>query len=188
MPDHSKINRQYQDLHAPSPSRDWVAIQKLEADICLFYHQQASYSYVMGDLYYGDVYSLPYWELLSHNGLDGEQLEFLQSGCLMILLAMSWELLDGTGSYLMPHVSAALAGVRASKPATDRVARLRQHLEDILSYLHDPRPGLSAVEEERGCAGFVDTSQWAHREFVFGYFRNWCDEFIKNPYYRGGAA
>ncbi|MDF9828327.1 hypothetical protein M2103_002432 [Ereboglobus sp. PH5-5] len=188
MPDHPKINWQFQDLHAPSPNRDWVALQKLEADICLFYQQQAHYSHVMGDLYYGDVYSLPYWEMLSLEDLDGERLEFVQSGCLMILLAMSWELIDGSGSYLMPHVSEALAGVRASKPATSRVARLRQHVEDILSYLQDKRPSLSAVEEEREWFGFVDTSQWAHREFVFGYFRNWCDEFIKNPYYHGGTV
>ena len=188
MPDHPKINWQFQDLHAPSPRRDWVALQKLEADICLFYQQQAHYSYVMADLYYGDVYFLPYWEMLNLDGLDEDRLEFVQSGCLMILLAMSWELLDGTGSYLMEHLAAALVGVRACKPVTERVARLREHLENSLTYLCDRPPGLSGLQEERGVAGFVDTSQWAHREFVFGYFRRWCDEFVTNPYYRGGAA
>ncbi len=56
-----KINRQFQALHSPDPDcTDWHTVQIVERDICLLYHQLADYSYVMGDLYYGDIYSLPY--------------------------------------------------------------------------------------------------------------------------------
>ena len=188
MTDQPKINWQFQDLHTTSPKLDWVAIQKVEADICLFYQQQAHYSFIMGDLYYGNVYSLPYWEMLNQEGIDDERLEFLQSGCLMIVLAMCWELLDGTGNFLTPHAPTALACVRACRAATDRVARLRQHVEDILCYLGNRPPGLSAIEEEHGWAAFLDVSQWAHREFVLGYFRKWCEEFVVNPYYHEEMA
>ncbi len=57
-----KINRQFQDLHSPGPNEtDWYTIQILERDICLLYHQLADYSYIMGDLYYGNVFALSYW-------------------------------------------------------------------------------------------------------------------------------
>lgn len=188
MSERPKINWQFQDLHSANRTRDWVAFQKLEADICLFYHQQADYSFVMGDLYYGDVYSLPYWEMLGLEGLEDERMEFVQSGCLMILLAMCWEILDDSGYFLSPHLPLALEKVQVCQPVTPRVARLRQHVVDVLSHIVAMPPDLPAFEQEKAYAKFVNTSQWAHQEFVFGYFRRRSKEFVTNPYYGGRRA
>ncbi len=96
-----KINRQFQALHSPDPDKtDWHAVQIIERDICLLYHQLADYSFIMGDLYYGDIYSLPYWEYLSASHLEPERQAFIRNGCLVMLYAMASEVLDGSGSYL----------------------------------------------------------------------------------------
>ncbi|KLU02753.1 hypothetical protein RISK_005049 [Rhodopirellula islandica] len=52
---------------------DWTEVQRVERDICLLYHQLADYSYIMGDLCYGDVFSLPYWEYLQIEELESDQ-------------------------------------------------------------------------------------------------------------------
>ena len=44
----------------PEDTADWAEVQELERDILLLFHQLAEYNHVMGDLYYGDVFALPY--------------------------------------------------------------------------------------------------------------------------------
>ncbi len=79
-------NHAIQSLHTQGePEVDWVAVQEVERDICLLYHQLADYSYIMGDLYYGNVYALPYWEYLCVPGLDESQQEFIREGCLVMI-------------------------------------------------------------------------------------------------------
>lgn len=170
-----KINRQYQDLHNRESAEDWVSIQRVEADICLFYHQQSDYSYIMSDLYYGDVYALPYWEFLQTKNLPDDRAEFIQSGCLMILLAMCWELIDGSGSFLTSHIAEASERTKSFEPAADRVARLQNHVSTAL----ESTSGMVEVSKE-----FVDESAWAHAEFVMGYFRSICSDFDNNPYFK----
>ncbi len=79
---------------------NWTEIQLVERDICLLYHQLADYSYIMGDLYYGDVFSLPYWEYLHVEELAPDRQRFVCDGCLVMLYAMAVEVLDGSGTYL----------------------------------------------------------------------------------------
>src|SRR5712691_1560834 len=88
--------------HSPGASVDWVLKQQVERDICLLYHQLADYSYIMGDLYYGPVFGLPYWEYLDFPDLDGADREFLRDGCLVMILAMAWDQIDGSGVYISP--------------------------------------------------------------------------------------
>ncbi len=73
------ISGQFQDLHSPNNGEtDWQTIQRVERDICLLYHQLAEYSYIMGDLYYGDVYALPYWDYLNLQTLEPDQRAFIR--------------------------------------------------------------------------------------------------------------
>ena len=170
-----KINWQYQDLHNPESAEDWVSIQRVEADICLFYHQQSNYSYIMGDLYYGDVYALPYWEFLQTKNLPNDRADFIQSGCLMIILAMCWELIYGSGTYLAAHIDEAGARTRGLEPASDQVARLQSHALRALE---------SASGSDEVGQDFAEESAWAHTEFVMGYFRSICADFDNNPYFK----
>ena len=87
-----KINRQFQDIHSPLPTEtDWCRIQIVERDICLLYHQLASYSWIMEDLYYGSVYALPYWRYLNISALETKRQAFIRNGCLVMLYAMASE-------------------------------------------------------------------------------------------------
>ncbi|MBN1511612.1 MAG: hypothetical protein JXB13_06325 [Phycisphaerae bacterium] len=54
----------------------------------------------MGDLSYGDVYAIPYWEYLDPTGLRPEDCRFIQEGCLVMILAMAWAQIDGACSYI----------------------------------------------------------------------------------------
>ena len=49
----------------PSTVEEWADKQRVERDVLLLYHQLADYSYIMGDLYYGTVFALPYWDVLA---------------------------------------------------------------------------------------------------------------------------
>ena len=101
-----KINRQFQALHAHGGWVDWVLKQHLERDICLLYHQMANYSYIMGDLYYGSVFGLAYWEYIDFPGLDAADHDFVRDGCLVMILAMAGIRLTGSGAYINPYIPA----------------------------------------------------------------------------------
>jgi hypothetical protein len=99
-----KMKRQFQDSHSASRLGHWVLKQQIERDICLLFHQLADYSSIMGDLSYGDVFALPYWEYLDFPDVDPEERNFLRDGCLVMILAMASECVDGTGSFLAAHI------------------------------------------------------------------------------------
>lgn len=79
---------------------DHILMQQIERDICLFYHRQADYRAIMGDLDYGSVYALAYWTDLDLEGLPEERRRFIRQGCLMMVLAMAWDRIDGSGGFL----------------------------------------------------------------------------------------
>jgi hypothetical protein len=74
-----EINRQFQDRHVAGSDIDrWVELQQVERDICLLYHQLSDYSYIMGDLYYGSVYALRYWDFLDVEGIKPARQTFIR--------------------------------------------------------------------------------------------------------------
>ncbi|MCP3961419.1 MAG: hypothetical protein GY719_26540 [bacterium] len=181
-----KINRQFQDLHSTAQAEiDWSAIQRVERDICLLYHQLADYSYIMGDLYYGDVFNLPYWEYLDFQGPEPEQQEFIRSGCLVMLYAMASEVLDGSGAYLTmdrDRFSGARASVESLRELDGDTGRLAAVVRAALRLvgqegdLRCSSPEVQEIEAE---------STWIHERFVREYFNRRTHEFESNAYYQG---
>ena len=146
----------------PATVDDWAEVQELERDITLLYHQLARYGCVMGDLYYGSVFSLPYWDYVLPSGLkDTDQFTFVQRGCLMMILAMAWDMIDGSGCYLARHMDRcerALATLTPKDPTTERLASV-------------VRSALVAARLEHQTEGLHAESGWAYHNVVRLYFK-----------------
>lgn len=180
-----KINQQFQALHTQSPPVDWAAIQAVERDICLLYHQLADYSYIMGDLYYGDVYGLPYWKYLYVQGVTGEKRDFIRTGCLVLLFAMASEVLDGTGSYLsldQSRYTAASAAVRSLTGLGGDDGKLADAVRQAFAMID---AGAHTWDRSDASMEISTLSEWIHRRFVRTYFVDRAKQFSENPYYRG---
>ena len=170
-----EINHQFQDLHTRNGSMNWVLKQHVERDICLLYHQLASYSYIMGDLYYGSVFGLPYWEYLDFPGLDSADRDFVRDGCLVMILAMAWDQIDGSGAYINPHIAACRGAV----------ARILCEDEDTQKLVHTVSLALNAAEQGGAeIRELQELSTWAHNRYVRGYFCRAAQEFNCNPYFK----
>lgn len=180
-----KINRQFQNLHIPdSADTDWCAIQRVERDICLLYHQLVDYSYIVSDLYYGDVYSLPYWEYLSVSTLEPDQQQFIRNGCLVMLYAMASEVLDGSGSYLTidrKRYSDAKAAVRALPSLNPDTDRLVSAISGAFKLIDENR---FDTEESPEVQDIVAASTWIHERFVRQYFIVRASDFENNLCFR----
>lgn len=183
----AKINERFQALHTPNTQTDWVAIQAVERDICLLYHQLADYSYIMGDLYYGDVFGLPYWEYLDVQGLAPEERDFVRVGCLVLLFAMASEVLDGSGAYLTSdehRYSAASAAVLSLGGLSGDVARLVDAVRQAFTMID---AAASTWDGSDGAMEMNTFSTWIHERFVRAYFEERAEQFATNPYYRRQA-
>jgi hypothetical protein len=158
----------------------WVEVQHAERDICLLYHQLAKVFVHQGGPVLRAVYGLPYWDYLSVSNLELERAVLLRDGCLMMMLAMAWETIDGAGSYLSEErLRLCLAAV--------------QRLEGVESSYDDPRTErlIGAVKLALGMAQadkvsaelearLMAESAWVHREYVRGYFREHVHDFETN--------
>lgn len=169
-----KINRQFQELHTNGQSADWVLLQQVERDICLLYHQLADYSYIMGDLYYGSVFGLPYWEYLDFPGSGITDRDFVRDGCLVMLLAMAWDVIDGSGAHIHPHIATcrnAVSGLICEEEDTEKLAHAVRLALDVAE-----RGGPQSPE-------LIELSSWVHKRYVRGYFRRVAQAFDSNPYF-----
>lgn len=157
-----KINSRFQDLHTESSNIDWVKIQQIERDICLLYHQLAEYSYIMGDLYYGSVFALPYWEFLDLDNLEQDEKDFIRDGCLVMILAMAWDFIDGSGSYINPYISACQKAISKVIPFDEKTEKL----------IHTVKLAIDTVDQEEPEPDELgELSSWGYKEYVEGYFR-----------------
>jgi len=139
---------------------DWEDIQRVERDICLLYHQLSEYTYVMGDLYWGSVYSLPYWNYLRLD-LEAPRATFIRDGCLIMILAMAFDTLDGSGDYIRDKLALCTAKVDESCTADPNEKRLVEAVKLALRAVSDGRGSDVDLERE---------SSWVHGHFVRGYF------------------
>lgn len=170
-----KINQESEALHLQARLHEGVEIQKVERDICLLYRQLAEYSYIMGDLCYGTVYALPYWNYLDVRDVKEDNRKFLREGCLVMILAMAWDMIEGSGAYLAPHIAACRSALDALSVGDERTTKL----------IRVVREALVDAEEGTVSPGAEALSSWVHEEFVKGYFRGIAQDFETNPYYRG---
>ncbi len=145
----------------PATDDDWREVRELVRDIAYLYHKLAEYKDVMGDLDY-KLLSLPYWEYVRPIGLKGDAFRFVQQGCLMMILAMAWDLIDGSGAYLAQHLSECIDAVKflASEDATT---------QDLIGVV---QRALVAAQSAGSGNEFPTGSTWAYEHIVRPYFRD----------------
>ena len=123
----------------------------------------------MGDLFYGTVFALPYWDYLNPTGLDPEDLEFIREGCLVMILAMAWERIDGAGSYMSQF----------HERIQESLDSLEIEDEPLRRLLHTVKLAVSEAAQEKPVPSesLMAESNWVHREFVRGYFASMTKSF-----------
>ncbi len=162
-------------MHFTDSQEHRVLALQLNRDICMLYHELAQYSHIMGDLDYTNLYPLPYWDFIANSGLDWQLDAFIRDGSLVMLLAMSWDCIDGSGSYLVPHIPAAQSAVRSFSITDDQTLKLLSVVDTALTLAESPEPDTSELEAGSG---------WVHDTFVKAYFIQTSRDFGK-AYFNG---
>ena len=174
-----EINQQFQNLHMENPNSKWVLKQLIERDICYLYHQLSSYSYIMGDLYFGEVYNLPYWDFINIDCLElqisDEDANFIREGCLVMLLTMAWEQIDGAGSYINDKIKKIIDCLNIFEPNNEKQIELQKIVLQAVNHAKHPCEELYKQVSEK--------SDWVHKEFVREYYRQIVYDFDNNPYF-----
>jgi hypothetical protein len=118
----------------------------------------------MGDLAYGSRYTLPYWEFLNLQGpnITDENRCFIRDGCLVMILAMSWDIMDGSGSHLKGKIDLCRQAIGELEAENDRTAKLIR----VVSLALDMAEQGHCRNDEIG-----ESSVWVNYEYVHGYFR-----------------
>lgn len=154
-----KINWRMQSKHL-SDSGEWIDIQEIEKDICYLFHQIEPYRSIMGDLNYVELYPRPYWRYLNlDQGQD--QSRFVRNGCLVMILAMAWEIIDDAGSFLLPNLAECRSQVESIVPENDEAKKM---VETVLLALDLAASGESEIE------AVWTQSQWMYQTIVGKYF------------------
>ena len=119
----------------------WDLWWKVERDICFLYYELAQHAGVTGDLAYGLIYNLPYWEFLNLRDpsmSEGES-RFIRDGCLVMVLAMAWDIIDGSGSELKGKFGfwrEAVAELEAEDVRTEKLIQIINLALDIAEQGH----------------------------------------------------
>jgi hypothetical protein len=154
----------------PQSTGDFADVQRIEKDILLLYHQLSEYTYIMGDLDWGDVFSLPYWEYLEPVFLEEHQARFIQDGCLMMILAMAWEKIDEAGAYIDTYIEPIEKAIETFVALDEEQWRLFNAVRLAVSEVK----GKELIDAS---AKLQDESHWALHEIIGGYFISNAQQF-----------
>jgi hypothetical protein len=160
-------------MHFDDSAEHRLLAQHLCRDICMLYHELAEYSFIMGDLDYTNLYTLPYWNCITNTGLDWRSDAFIREGSLVMLLSMAWDCLDGSGSYLIPNLSCAQASVASVTATDDQTTQLRTVVGTALNTVSSGQTEPAKLREDSG---------WVHDTYVKGYFIQRARDFGKAYY------
>jgi hypothetical protein len=108
-------------------------------------------------------------------GLDDSQRKFIRDGCLVMILAMCWDVIDGSGVYLTKYLNECGLAVSLVKPDDERTVKL---LETVTMALMAVAGGGRESDE------LLELSSWVHKTYVRGYFSAIAQEFNVNPYFK----
>lgn len=173
------INRQFQNKHIAESDEKLVILQQIEKDICYLYFQLSSYSFIMGDLCYKEIYNLPYWNFINIiESQSDEKQSFIREGCLIMILAMAWEVIDGAGSYIMDKIEDVFHCLELFEPSNERESKLFNIVISALKYAKSNEGNLDLLNEQ---------STWVHNEHIRNHFRNIAIDFDSNPYFSNEA-
>ena len=164
-----EIARSLREGYIVKVEPDWELIQAVERDICLFYHQLSEYNYIMGDLYWGSVYHLPYWEYLELRAEELSRERFIRDGCLVLIFAMAYETIDGAGDYLTGKLDKCMAAIDRLDAEDEMTKSLIQAVSDALTFVAGAAD-LNDAERSTRIHALWQSSLWVHREYVREYF------------------
>lgn len=145
---------------------DWELQQQLKRDICLMYHEQSEYPSIDGDLAYHLLYTLPYWDLLDLK-VHPEDREFFRDGCLVIIYAMAWDLIQGSGTYLSPWIDQCRSAVSQLQIDDESGRKLKGAVLEALD---------AGRADEKRKEELLKTAVWVNYTFVRGYFQKMADK------------
>jgi len=134
-------------------------IVTLNKDICYFYHIQSEYKKFMPDLDFTAEFSLPYWSILKNISQDEN---FLKIGCILIILLMALDKIDGSGDSLSKKYPECKDAIESVIPYSENEKKLKDMTYGILESAKNST-SLSIIENE-----FL---VWAYKEFIEGYFK-----------------
>jgi hypothetical protein len=156
------------------PQIDWVKVQEIEKDICLLYHQLSSRSQEIGDLYFGDVFKLPYWNFLDIKCLDASRRKFIREGSLMFIFAMVLEEAGGFGAYL------SFEGGRLSA-CKNKIEECEPENDDERLLIGSIKSGFAIIENNKiGDVSLHDDPAEIYEKFVKKYFSEMSENFKEN--------
>ena len=178
----------------PDSLEDWTEVQELERDILLLYHQLIEYDHLMGDLSYDTVYRLPYWEYVNPTGLTQEQdqQQFIREGCLVMILAMAWDLIDESGTYISRHIAdcrSGVAGLTCENADTQKLIGVVVMALDLAERAAEALRTMPGVPDQdrldvwhkavpRALVhDLSEQSMWVYRHYVRGYYERIVREF-----------
>ncbi len=134
---------------------------ELAKDICYLYHLQAEYSGFMPDLDFGTTFKRSYWKDLNGlNGYDDNSREFLRTGCMVFVLLMAFEFIDGSGDSISNIFEECNEAVDAFIPSTEREALVQEVTLEMLRKAIAKEPLLEAEIEKLPLAFKATVSQY----------------------------
>jgi len=156
-------NKEFYAILMKDRDIDWTNIWEVERDICCLYHELSEVRGIIGDLAFGSLYTLSYWEFLDLSAFQMPETErrFIREGCLVFILAMAWDVIDGSGSYLL-----------------DKIGQCQQAVNDLIAIDDKERQliftvnlALATVENNAGSSDELEQlSVWVNQIYVCGYF------------------
>ena len=136
---------------------EYTDLRQIEKDICYLYHELSEYSHIMGDLDYHALYNKKYWTFI-----DVDTDPFILHGCLILVLAMIWDWIDGSGNYIEDKIVYYKNAMKT----------LYGQSEDEFRLIEAVNRGLEIVEKEKQKDdNFEIDSLWVFETFVMGYFQ-----------------
>ena len=162
-------------MHFDDSADHYLLARHLNRDICMLYHELAEYSSTLGDLDYSSLYTLPYWNFVANTGLEWQLDAFIREGSLVMLLAMAWDCIDGSGSYLVSHFSDAKSAVACISTTDDQTTQLLSVVGSALAIVSSGQPETDALRAD---------SDWVHDTYVKRYFIETARDFGKS-YFAG---
>ncbi len=96
-----------------------------------------------------------------------EDRRFIRDGCLVMLLAMAWDVLDGSGTYLLPYLDLCRQAITQLEGKDEKTARLTQAVNHALEAIKQGQRGSYEMDLQ---------DVWVNREYVHRYFRQKSEE------------
>jgi len=156
----------------------YIETEELIRDICYFYHEQACWGTgaLYADLSFGRIYKLPYWSYIwfDSDSLSADEIQFVRDGCLMLVLTMCLDTIEGSGTYIVLYELVETCRREINSGVT--------HDVDSLKLIEGTNLALDIVEGEVGKDNEIGIlSTWAKQTIVGRYFKTMSQFFQEVP-------